>query len=272
MEKWELYFECRRSQELRHEILTKTLDVSGSRVGRRVFWRFSRSKRAIELHSQQNGTAIQINWSYCLQKDQCLESWSLEARVWKMYHSLQWRFYEYRTLVPSSSLCQSAQYLKSSSELVSSIRFDREKGRTNFPVDNKIILPSWSEKNWNCWYLFRPKHLETRCKEAYWTSKHLKRRYSSHNFAKKSLRPMSCGSREAVQSSTRWRRRMENNHSSTLGILELSNFSENPSLGSYSRRHNHWTNSARSCCKNSWRILLLLCCVFLGSLLSVVEC
>ena len=38
-------FECRRSQELRHEVLARTLDVSGSRIGRKVIWRFPRSKR-----------------------------------------------------------------------------------------------------------------------------------------------------------------------------------------------------------------------------------
>ena len=61
-----------RSQELRDEILARTLDVSGSRVGREMVWRFSRSKRAIELHSQQNGTSIQRNWSSCLQKTSAL--------------------------------------------------------------------------------------------------------------------------------------------------------------------------------------------------------
>ena len=39
-------------------------------------------------------------------------------------------FYKYRTLVPHSSLCQSAQYLRSSCELVLSIRLDRRRIRT----------------------------------------------------------------------------------------------------------------------------------------------
>ena len=73
-------------------------------------WRFSRSKRTMELHSQHTGTAIQRNWSSCLQKHQCCESWDLEAKERQLYHSLQWRFYEYRTLAPNSSLCQSAQW------------------------------------------------------------------------------------------------------------------------------------------------------------------
>ena len=44
-------------------------------------------KRARELHSQQNGTAIQRNWSSCLQKYQCFESWDLEAKERQIYHS-----------------------------------------------------------------------------------------------------------------------------------------------------------------------------------------
>ena len=37
-------------------------------------------KRAMELHSQQNGATIQRNWSTCTHRNQCTESWSLEAR------------------------------------------------------------------------------------------------------------------------------------------------------------------------------------------------
>ena len=54
----------------------------------------------------QNGTAIQRDRSSYLQKYQCIESWNLEDKERPMYHSLQWRFYKYRTLVPNGSLCQ----------------------------------------------------------------------------------------------------------------------------------------------------------------------
>ena len=65
-------------------------------------------EETVELHRQQKCTAIQTDWSSCLQKHQCFESWNLEAKERQMYHSLQWRFYKYRTLVPNSSLCQPA--------------------------------------------------------------------------------------------------------------------------------------------------------------------
>ena len=52
------------AEEVRNcSILARTLDVSGSRLGRKVVWRCSRSKRTAELHRQQDGTAIQRNWS-----------------------------------------------------------------------------------------------------------------------------------------------------------------------------------------------------------------
>ena len=102
-----------------------------SRVQTKVVWRFSRSKRAMELHSQQNGTAIQRNWSCFLQKYQCFESWDLEEKERQMYHSLQWRFYEYRTLVPNSSRCQSPQFLRSSCELVLPIRLNKRRKKTS---------------------------------------------------------------------------------------------------------------------------------------------
>ena len=37
---WELCFECRKSEELRNEILKRTLDILGSRLGREVVWKF----------------------------------------------------------------------------------------------------------------------------------------------------------------------------------------------------------------------------------------
>ena len=54
-------------------------------------------------------------------------SWNLEAKERQMYHSFRWRIYRYRTLVPNSSLCQSAQCLRSSCELVLPIRLDRTR-------------------------------------------------------------------------------------------------------------------------------------------------
>ena len=90
------------------------------------------------MHSRQDGTAVERDWSSCIQRYQRTESWSLEAKEWKNFHSLQRRFNEHRTLVPNSSLCKAAQCLRSRSELVLSIWFYR-KGRIITTVDNKIL-------------------------------------------------------------------------------------------------------------------------------------
>ena len=49
-----IVFECRKSQELRSEILARTLDILGSRVGMEVVWQFfSRSEKAVELYTRE---------------------------------------------------------------------------------------------------------------------------------------------------------------------------------------------------------------------------
>ena len=90
---WELYFEYRRSQELRRAVLTTTLDVTGSRIGREVVWRFPWWKK-------DNGIAPPTRWYSdsqrlvilsSLQKYQCFESWNLEAK----YRALSRECFEY---------------------------------------------------------------------------------------------------------------------------------------------------------------------------------
>ena len=81
-----MYFDCRRCEELSDEILARTLDASGSRVGREMVWRFSRSQRALELQSQQNGSAIQIN---CLEQEFCIHRISIEVNSTSAFLVLQ---------------------------------------------------------------------------------------------------------------------------------------------------------------------------------------
>ena len=59
---------CIASQESRDEILARTLDVSASKIGRKVVWRFPCSERRVGFLSQRNGTAIQRNWLSCVEK------------------------------------------------------------------------------------------------------------------------------------------------------------------------------------------------------------
>ena len=189
---WDLYFECRMSQELRNEILVRKFDILECRVGTEVVWRFPRSKWTVELHRQKYGTAIQRDWSSCLEKYQCMEPWNLET---------------YRTLVPNSPLCQSSCVFGAVWEFVWKIRLGRR--RTRKYLWWAKFWPWRSQKKWNCWYLLRPKRLDTRCKEAHWASKPWWRRYSSHNSVKNL--PTSCDRREDAENSTECRRPMVRN-------------------------------------------------------------
>ena len=105
--------------------------------------------------------------------------------------------------------------------------------------------PSWNQKKHNSWYLLRHEQVETRCKKESWVSTGWRVRYSWHNCVN-NLLPTSCCSLEKVQSSTKWARRMVNNYSFVPRIFDFSRLSESPSFGSYSWRHNHWTNLGSS--------------------------
>ena len=120
-------------RKIRYDLETKNMDVSWSRIGREVARGFPRSKRTVELHRQQDGTAIQRDGPSCLQKYRCFVSRNLEAKERQMYHSFTSMeiFYKYRTLVPNSSICQSAQCLQSSCELVLPSRLDRRRKITS---------------------------------------------------------------------------------------------------------------------------------------------
>ena len=77
---------------------------------------FHAQKRAMELYSRQNGATIQRNWSSCVSKYQCFESWNLAKK--KGYETIHFHGDSMNTeLVPNNSFCNSAQYLQSSSEL-----------------------------------------------------------------------------------------------------------------------------------------------------------
>ena len=99
------------SQELRNEILARSLDILGSRVGREVVWQFfSRSKKGSGIVTAENMVQrFRETGHLVFKKYQCLESWNLEAKERSNIHSLERRFDEHRTLVPNNSFCKSAQ-------------------------------------------------------------------------------------------------------------------------------------------------------------------
>ena len=132
-----------------------------------------------------------------------------------------------------------------------------EKGRASTAVDNKILtklkteeiqlLVSSEKSNW---------------KQDARKSPELRRNDqsdTSDTIMWKDFLPISCGRREAVENSTKCRRRMEKIYSSVSRILEFSILSENQSIVGYSRRHHYWTSFRSSRCQNSWQILQRSC-------------
>ena len=128
--------------------------------------------------AKQNGTTIQRNWSSSVQKYQCLESWDLETE--------ERRFNKHRTLVPNNSFCKSAQYLRSSGELVSSVLFDRgRKGTSQFICGQQDLDKFTTGRSTTFGISSRQWHLETGCDKTFRASKHWSVEYSSHNYVKK---------------------------------------------------------------------------------------
>ena len=74
--------------------------------------------------------AIRGIGSSSIQEHQCFETWNSEKEEWQRHHTLQSGCFKHRALVPNHSFCKSAQYLRSSVELVWTIRLDRGKKGT----------------------------------------------------------------------------------------------------------------------------------------------
>ena len=158
----ELHLERWESQELREELLTRTLDFYGSAVGKEMVWRFSRwtvgphspqkwysnSKKLVILFSQ-----VPVLW--------VVGSWSRkEAEV---------PFIHFNGDSVNTELLFQIVVLSS--------RFDK------WWKKNKSLF-LWTMEFWPCWCLLRTWHLETRCKEAR-ASEYWKREYRWHTYVKK---------------------------------------------------------------------------------------
>ena len=101
-----VFLKCRKSQGLRDEILARTLDVSGSWIGKKLYGTLPCTP---EGKWDSGSPSIQEHW--------CLESWHSEKEEWQRHHTLQCGCFAHRSLVPNYSFCKSSQFLRSSYEL-----------------------------------------------------------------------------------------------------------------------------------------------------------
>ena len=97
------------------KILARTPDVSRSWIGREVVRKiFLLIRWRWDFTDNKNETGMERNRFSCVQKYQCYESWHTEEEERIRSHSVQWRFNNYRSLVPNNSFGKTAQYLRSS--------------------------------------------------------------------------------------------------------------------------------------------------------------
>ena len=122
----------------------------------------------------------------------------LKQRISKCTIHFQWRFY-----VPNSSLRKSSQYLRSSCELVLSIRLDRgKKGRVAILVDTKILTMVEPEEV----ELLAPPPTQApgnRMQRSALNFQTLKKKVQLTQLCEKTLLPTSCDRRELLQISTK---------------------------------------------------------------------
>ena len=83
--------------------------------------------------------------------------WVVEFE-WPRYHTLQRGCFEHRALILNYSFCKSAQYLRSSYELVWTDRLDRGRKGTSEAErirDQRCFWHVWNHKKKNFWYLLQ---------------------------------------------------------------------------------------------------------------------
>ena len=89
------------------------------------------------------------------------------------------------TLVPNNSSCTSAQYLRSSGELVRTISAWQKKRRDQtIYLWTKVYWQVYRHMKYNFWHLLRRWDLETVCENILWTSKHCPTEFSFQNYVK----------------------------------------------------------------------------------------
>ena len=108
-----------------------TLDVPQSWISKELVWKIKvPSWRKVRFSGFTDDSAIQGNRSPSLYKCQCFESWNSENVERKRNHALQCGYFKHRTLVLNPSFCESSQHLRSSFELVWTVRLDRGRKGT----------------------------------------------------------------------------------------------------------------------------------------------
>ena len=139
-----------KSQGIREKILAGTLDVSRSWRRKEVQWNSSSyTWRKMRLYSHSNNGTIERCRSSSIQECQCFESWNPEKEKQQRHHALQCGCFQHRSLVPNHSFWKLAQYLRSSFELVWTIRLRKGTRKTERLLDQRCIDKSENTRSKN---------------------------------------------------------------------------------------------------------------------------
>ena len=194
-----------------------------------------------------------------LHKCQCVQLWNSENTERKRNHTLQCGCFKHRTLVPNHSFRESAQYLRSSFELVWAIRFDRGRKGTRQNSRQRGVREQRDTKERE---LTRSEPFGFFSKTSIWkqfAGKHSGLRTTVRDFSvHKGLRSCFVLVRGIVwykiQDQT-WRgRRFVRNHSIMPWIHAFASKPTIQSICSNSWRNNCWTSHWSSHRKSSWQL------------------
>ena len=110
----------RRSRITQKKASAWTLVIPRSRRGREFGMErtISQTWRTVEFYCRCHGGKFQRKWTSSNPGHRCVETRILEKERWKMYDPLQCGIFECRALLSHNSLSKSAQYLRSSGELM----------------------------------------------------------------------------------------------------------------------------------------------------------
>ena len=115
----EIYFKFWTPRELREEILARTQDIPRPWRRKEMVWSSQLyTWKKMGFNHDTNGGTIQRDESSNIQKHQCFESWTSEKGGWQRHHTLHCGCVKHRTLISNDSLSKSAQYLRSSLQLM----------------------------------------------------------------------------------------------------------------------------------------------------------
>ena len=188
-------FRIRTSQELREEILARTLDILRPRRWKEMERNSPlHTWRKMGFHRHRDGGTFQRNWSPSIQEHQCFESWNSEEKRWQRYHTLQCGFIEHRTT------CCFAQF----SQQISSVYMEQFQASVKSSLNglriqtSRLRRSSWQKKMSNYWKMWSRKkwilccklqgaiigHLETDCGNVFRDLKHCRKISTLREFVK----------------------------------------------------------------------------------------